>query len=381
MKYAYVNKRTSAANLEIIEAAVEILEEHKALGFDLTLRQLYYKFIGRHLFPDDWVDEKYNRAHNLSADTKNTVKNYKRLGSILDDARKAGLLDWSLMEDRARSLENSGSFFAGPRDLLDTFKSHLVVDLRLDQPNYVEIWVEKDAAVQVAERVARHFGMAYMANRGYLSTSQAHEAALRFRRANLQGKAAHVLYLGDHDPSGMDMSRDLAERMSGMYRVEAFALHRVLLNIDQVRHFNLPPDPAKSTDARHAGYVKRFGVESWELDALDIQVVQRLTTAAAQAVTDIPKLEARKRKQQDMRDVLGKVRNDLDRLMYNYGLDVPDDEPLPTEFPCSICEEDYAIEDLTPDGECESCAEYHHNFPPDAEEFVDDETDDEDTEE
>jgi len=41
------------------------------------------------------------------------------------------------------------------------------------------------------------------------------------------------------------------------------------LNMDQVREFNPPPNPAKFTDSRYWNYVIEHGGESWELDALD----------------------------------------------------------------------------------------------------------------
>jgi hypothetical protein len=86
----------------------------------------------------------------------------------------------------------------------------------------------------------------------------------RYERA---GQTPIILHFGDHDPSGIDMTRDIDDRlrmfMGGM------EVRRLALNMDQVEQYQPPPNPAKLTDSRATGYIERFGDESWELDALD----------------------------------------------------------------------------------------------------------------
>lgn len=100
-----------------------------------------------------------------------------------------------------------------------------------------------------------------------------------------EGKEIVVLHLGDHDPSGIDMSRDISERLNG-FAMASFSeglegddyaewmsfeveVVRLGLNMDQVKKYNPPPNPAKMTDSRAQDYVKKFGKKSWELDALN----------------------------------------------------------------------------------------------------------------
>jgi hypothetical protein len=76
-----------------------------------------------------------------------------------------------------------------------------------------------------------------------------------------------IIHLGDHDPSGIDMSRDIEDRLS-LFAECNVEVRRIALNMDQIDEFNPPPNPAKTTDSRFGEYAARFGNESWELDAL-----------------------------------------------------------------------------------------------------------------
>src|SRR3990167_948330 len=118
MKQAYRTQNFSAASASLILTMEAILDEYSGKGYSLTLRQLYYQMIARDLFPETWIDREYNQKHNLPDDTKNTLKNYKRMGGTVSDAKYAGLLDWDAMEDRARAVIYPGHWDS-PRDILN----------------------------------------------------------------------------------------------------------------------------------------------------------------------------------------------------------------------------------------------------------------------
>jgi hypothetical protein len=90
-----------------------------------------------------------------------------------------------------------------------------------------------------------------------------------------EGKEVHIIHLGDHDPSGIDMSRDIEEKLE-LFTDSKIHLERIALNMNQVQQYNLPSDPAKATDSRFAGYQAIYGDDSWELDALDPPVLVSL---------------------------------------------------------------------------------------------------------
>ena len=98
-------------------------------------------------------------------------------------------------------------------------------------------------------------------------------------------KTVHVLYLGDHDPSGIDMTRDVEERLE-MFSGGPVDVQRLALNWDQVEQWQPPENPAKETDARYEGYVAQFGESSWELDAVEPRTLARLVTEAVADLRD-----------------------------------------------------------------------------------------------
>lgn len=266
-KVFYQDRKFGAKALAIIETANEICADYMAQGYTLTLRQLYYQFVARDLSP-------------------NTMQDYKRIGSIINDARLAGLIDWEAIEDRTRNLE-SLSTWNSPKDILGAVAQQFRYDWWDSQPVRIEVWVEKEALVGVIERVANRYRVPYFACRGYASQSELWRAGQRFDDySNNRGQPVKVLHLGDHDPSGMDMTRDNEDRLKLFSNGADIEVQRLALNTDQVRKYKPPPNPAKLTDSRATGYIKQFGNKSWELDALDPKVIDDLISAQIEAYID-----------------------------------------------------------------------------------------------
>ena len=260
MKEAFIEKRFSASSLDIIKKADTICREYMAQGLTLTLRQLYYQFVSR-----DWLPNKQTE--------------YKRLGSIINDARLAGLIDWEAMEDRTRNLESIPNWGT----VSEYFKSvpyWFHYDMWKHQDNRLEVWIEKEALVGVIERVCNQYKVPYFACRGNSSQSEMYVAANRFAEHNENGQRTVVLHLGDHDPSGIDMTRDNAERLELFWNKNMdgtlVEVRRLALNMDQINRYKPPPNPAKTTDSRYTEYEKKFGDQSWELDALNPTVIREL---------------------------------------------------------------------------------------------------------
>lgn len=110
-------------------------------------------------------------------------------------------------------------------------------------------------------------------------------AANRLKRHYDAGQNVVLLHLGDHDPSGKDMSRDIVERLE-LFGVEDVIFRRLALNMDQIEEYGPPPNPAKLTDSRATGYIREFGRESWELDALEPQVISDLIQEHVESFRD-----------------------------------------------------------------------------------------------
>lgn len=254
-KIAYItDKRFASRTRGIIEKANEIIAEYQAQGYDLTLRQLYYQFVSRGLI-------------------ENTLNSYKRLGSAINDARLAGLIDWNAIVDRTRMLRGN-SHWNSPKEIVEGCAEQYLIDKWGDQPNRIEVWIEKDALLGVIEGVCERLDVPYFSCRGYTSQSEMWRASQRFEGYEANDQTVTILHLGDHDPSGIDMSRDITDRLHTFMGFDD--LNRIALNIDQVKYYSPPPNPAKLTDSRASEYVRRFGKNSWELDALEPSVLADL---------------------------------------------------------------------------------------------------------
>jgi hypothetical protein len=264
-KITYKPKKFSADRLEKIGHANSIIEEYAAKGFELTLRQLFYQFVSRGLLA-------------------NSQREYKNLGDIISDARLAGLIDWLSIVDRTRELK-SVNHWDSPESIVAAVAAQFRIDKWSDQPNRVEVWVEKDALVGVLEGVCTRLDVSYFSCRGYTSQSEMWVAGRRLMAYRNDGQDPIVLHLGDHDPSGIDMSRDIKDRLEE-FSEGSIELQRLALNMPQIEQYEPPPNPAKITDSRAEKYIQEHGEESWELDALSPEVIAELIEAAVLRVRD-----------------------------------------------------------------------------------------------
>jgi hypothetical protein len=244
----YIDKTFRPDTLAIISQANDIINEYAAQGYDLTLRQLYYQFVARDILA-------------------NSQANYKRLGSIVSDARLAGLISWTAIVDRTRNVRGN-SHWQTPEQVLKAARNSFYMDRWQGQPRRVEVWIEKDALVGVIEKPCKDLDVSFFSCRGYVSQSEQWNAAQRLLNYEDRGIAPLVLHLGDHDPSGIDMTRDIADRlrMFGCYKTK---VKRIALNMEQVEETGPPPNPTKLTDTRAESYIVKYGRDCWELDALD----------------------------------------------------------------------------------------------------------------
>ncbi|MCK4827860.1 hypothetical protein KA005_69670, partial [bacterium] len=277
----------------VINQANEILEEYRQNDYDLTLRQLYYQFIAKDLFPEDrrwsWTGKRWVRDPD---GTKNADPNYKWLGTKTNDARLAGLMDWDTIVDRTRNLLAFQHWY-NPADRIEAASYGYHVDIRSTQDYYIEVWVEKEALIGVIERTCDRHDVPCFACRGYVSQSAMWRAAVqRFVRKENDGFLTKVLYLGDHDPSGVDMPRDIQERME-MFG-SSTEVDTLALTMNQIVELRPPHDPAKLTDSRCQKYIQKYGSKSWELDALEPEFIDNLITVAILELTDNEKLTVQK---------------------------------------------------------------------------------------
>jgi len=254
-KIEYISKKFGIDRLKLIDKINSIIEEYFAQGYSLTLRQVYYQMVAKAII-------------------LNNERSYKNLGNLICDARLAGLIDWNAIEDRTRNLRGN-SHWTTPGSMIDSAAYSYHLDHWKGQDNYVEVWVEKDALVGIVGQICDKLDVNFFSCRGYVSQSEMWGAARRLKKHQDQGQQIVLLHLGDHDPSGKDMSRDIFDRLL-TFETYDVDFQRLALNMNQIEKYGPPPNPTKLTDSRANGYIKDYGYECWELDALEPQVISNL---------------------------------------------------------------------------------------------------------
>lgn len=308
-RIAYADARAFRADtLEVMRQADEIATDYKARGYNLSLRQLYYQFVARGLIP-------------------NSEKSYNRLGRIVNDARMVGLMDWSHIEDRGREAHGTtwpGTVPPPQRELIERAKWGYMMDLWEGQERYVEVWVEKQALEEVAERAVGGLRCGYFACKGYVSQSEMWAAGRRLQRVRRAfQREPLILHLGDHDPSGIDMTRDIRDRLWTFAETEV-EVKRLALNMDQIEELNPPPNPAKMTDSRFADYQAVYGDESWELDAVRPEDLVDLIEREVKAVIDVELFNRMVRREEAGREAMQEVADRWEEIAEFLGIDADD---------------------------------------------------------
>lgn len=281
---------TKLTRSDLLDEARTIAENYRNQGYDLTLRQLYYQLVAAAVIP-------------------NADESYKRLGDTLGDARLAGEFDMDLLVDRGRNARPSKQHECKlDVDVALGEAGHylqalphwsITVDRWFGQQNYVSVWVEKEALAGVFEKPCDDLGVGFFACKGYPSHSALWQWLQKLEEAYQISKdpvtddegndldvlpidEAVVLYFGDHDPDGWQIPRSAEETVNTLARVHGLDIPpirfgRVALLMSQIKKYNPPPFPAKTTSSRYAGYFAEHGIkDAWELDALSPRVLDAL---------------------------------------------------------------------------------------------------------
>lgn len=294
MLIRYIDQSIGADRRLIVETANGIVARATRQNIVLTLRAIYYQFVSRFPFILDPTHQDEGRSPN-------TQQNYKRLGETLNVGRLVGLMSWEAMEDITRNVIEQPNW-PGPLDFLDDAARWFAADLWENQPIRPYLWIEKDAQLGTFQALCRRMRVPLFSCRGNVSQSEMWKAGQSFREVFDKGQTPVVLYAGDHDPNGLDMTRDVHDRLA-LFAEEEVEVRRILLNMDQIQDFAPPPNPVKLTDSR-AGKLLPDGTytpgsyrekmrlaghdpdECFEMDAMDAAEMVRIATEAIDELRD-----------------------------------------------------------------------------------------------
>ena len=284
---------------ELVRASLEVFDQYDTA---ITLRQLYYRLVARLLIP-------------------NTINSYKRLSRVLVKAREQRDVPINCLEDRSRRILGRGDtgFDSAEKylknklnSLQDSWKG-FTMPMWEDQPQHVLISLEKDALSRLVSRVANNYSIRTFPTRGYPSFSYVQGMA-RYMETRLEGKHVVVLYYGDFDPSGIDIERDLEDRLA-RYGAKDFSVTRVALTADQIKEYNLPPMPVKRTDARAEGFMAEHGDKSVELDALEPNIFQSIVEKSIRSNINVRRWNAKVRKIEELRVWIRDKLDDIEKVI------------------------------------------------------------------
>ena len=256
----------------LVQETIEIIKQYTT---KLTLRQIFYR-----LYTKQIID--------------NTNQEYKYLSSVLVDARINGLIPFDSIEDRTRRVHDSTyytiskhllfyieyadrtvdppqKFLNEARDYLENCLEYFELPRWLNQKNYVEVWLEKEALSGLFQQTTSDLHVRLAPCRGYPSLTFMYEASKVLKTIP---EPITILYFGDFDPSGMDIERHIQERFI-QFGIDAKVI-RIGITREQIDQYNIPPMPTKKSDARTASFMEEHGDIAVELDALEPDTLQKM---------------------------------------------------------------------------------------------------------
>lgn len=289
-----------------------------ASPYAMTLRQLYYALVSAGAIPK-------------------VEGSYSKLKTVMRDLREEGTIPWDWLVDHTRAVFQPRTFDGVEGLLTDSAKLYRT-DLMRHQPVAIQLWAESDSIGSVIAQTADRYCIPTFIGRGYSARGYLWAAAKDAVAATRAGKEVHILHVGDHDPSGEDIYRDVEETL----RVYAMAIdhglsakttrgylareqadaadfttwlvcERLALTAAQVEEYGLPARPPKSTDVRTAKFT---GVGSVEVEALPVGVLLKIVEEAILDRIDVRALEIEEVAEQSQRDIARRIAaTPVDRLL------------------------------------------------------------------
>lgn len=267
-------RRTRAEIEALKDAMYRIVEEDRPM----TVRQVFYRMVSE------------GQIGKTEAEYKNTVTR------LLAEMRLAGEMPFSWLADNTRWMRKPAAYDS-LEAMLKASEEAYRRDLWANQAAYVEVWLEKDALSGVLYEVTAPWDVPLMVTRGYPSLSYLHTAAEAIRAAR---RPAYLYYFGDHDPSGLDIPRNVEDRLREFAPEAEIHFTRLAVTPRQIEEMSLPTRPTKRTDSR----AKSFRGESVEVDAIPPRTLRAMAKAAIEAHIEPTAYAALRRAEEEEREAI-----------------------------------------------------------------------------
>jgi hypothetical protein len=251
IKSARRARRSRAQIAAIEDAIVEQLEREQPA----TVRHVFYLV-----------------ANNTKLIDKTEAEYKGTICRLVADLRRSGRIPWGWVADHTRWMRKPRTFTGVASALRRTAQAYRR-SMWDDQPQYAEVWCEKDAVSGVVLDVTDPFDVPLMVCRGYPSLTFLQGAAEHIAAVD---KPTTIYYLGDHDPSGQDISRHVEKSLRSFAPEAEIHFERLAVTADQIHSLNLPTRPTKTTDSRSKG----FAGDSVDVDAIAPSTLRKLVEDA-----------------------------------------------------------------------------------------------------
>lgn len=276
--------RRSKADINAIRSAIysTLESDHPA-----TVRQVFYRLVTA------GVIDKTEREY------QGTVVR------LLTKMRLAGEVPFEWITDETRWMRKPRSH-AGLQELLAETAQLYRRDLWRNSDCYVEVWLEKDALAGVVYEATAEFDVPLMVSRGFSSLTYMHSAA---RDLSERGVPAWIYQIGDHDPSGVDVARQVQRRLCQFAPEVEIHFERLAITPAQIGDWKLPTRPTKKSDSR----AKTFKGRSVEVDAVEPRRLRALVRDAIERHVDPRMLDILRMVEEDEREKLSLIAARLER--------------------------------------------------------------------
>ena len=270
-------RRTQSEMETIRDGLIGLAEEHAPA----TIRQIFYLAVAAGLI--DKTEREY----------KGTVCR------LLADARCDGELSWSTIVDHTRRAIHLRTADSLADAVADTARHYRRAMWR-NQEHRVEVWTEKETLTGVLQDTTLEFDVGLFPTRGYPSLSFLYDCAEDIEIAD---KPTYIYFLGDHDPSGRDIRRNVEARLREFTNGADIVFEHIAVTPEQVREMSLPVRPTKQSDTRARDW--RGG--SVEVEAIPPDILRTLVHDAIVQHIDDSEWEivkAAERSERELLDIL-----------------------------------------------------------------------------
>lgn len=271
------SRRTKAEIAELENALCNIVAEERPT----SCRSVFYRMVSRgHI---DKTEAEYQRT----------------VVRLLTRLRREGRLPFRDIVDGTRLRRQRKSFRSlegALRHTKQTYRQYLWDS----QDAYVEVWSEKEAIAGVLLKATWDWDVPLLVCRGYPSLTYLHDAAFEIER---QGKPAWLYYFGDHDPSGVDISRKVESELRHFAPEAEIHFERVAVTPQQIEAMDLPTRPTKRSDSRAKGFDGR----SVEVDAIPPATLREIASDCITRHIDPAELERARHIERSERETLDNV--------------------------------------------------------------------------